>query len=114
LIKKNSAAALPRERLVDAESQRLLKLIEKKQKAKDDVAKRKGAKQPKVVDLLEVLQQALRKTSGSTAREDVEDTGDLSDLSKAELQKRAADLGISGRSSMTKDQLIGAIRKHAA
>lgn len=36
---------------------------------------------------------------------------DLSELTKAELTKRAADLDIRGRSSMTKDELVDAVRR---
>ena len=61
IIRKNSVDDLPRERMKDAESERLLKLVARKQKAEEDVVKTKNGKQPKVVDILEVLQQALAK-----------------------------------------------------
>jgi hypothetical protein len=35
-----------------------------------------------------------------------------SDWSKEDLLKRAREIGIQGRSSMTKQQLIGALRNH--
>ncbi len=35
-----------------------------------------------------------------------------SDWSKADLVKRARELGISGRSSMSKSQLVSALRNH--
>ena len=34
------------------------------------------------------------------------------DQTKDELQKRAADIGIEGRSKMTKDELVDALRNH--
>lgn len=34
------------------------------------------------------------------------------DQTKAQLQKKAADVGIEGRSKMTKDELAGALRNH--
>ena len=34
------------------------------------------------------------------------------DQTKGELQKRAADIGIEGRSKMNKDELIDALRNH--
>lgn len=39
------------------------------------------------------------------------ETEDLEDLTKADLQARAAELEISGRSSMTKDELVEAIEE---
>ncbi|HET7822168.1 MAG TPA: Rho termination factor N-terminal domain-containing protein [Ornithinibacter sp.] len=38
--------------------------------------------------------------------------GDYDDWTKERLMKRARELGIAGRSSMTKDQLIEALRHH--
>lgn len=38
--------------------------------------------------------------------------GDYEDWTKDELQKRAAEIGIEGRSSMNKDELITALRSH--
>lgn len=39
-------------------------------------------------------------------------SGSYDDWSKQELLDRARELGISGRSSMTKSQLVDALRKH--
>jgi Rho termination factor, N-terminal domain len=38
--------------------------------------------------------------------------GSYEDWSKQDLQKRAAEIGIEGRSKMNKDELIGALRNH--
>ena len=38
--------------------------------------------------------------------------GSYDDMTVAQLRKRASDVGISGRSSMTKSQLIHALRNH--
>ena len=60
IIKKNAAEELPRESLKDAESERLLKLVNKKQAKGKDVVKSKSKKgQGQVIDLLDVLRQAL-------------------------------------------------------
>lgn len=40
------------------------------------------------------------------------EAGDYEDWTVEELRRRAADLGIKGRSSMTKDDLISALRNH--
>ena len=39
-------------------------------------------------------------------------SGSYQDWSKADLVKRAREIGIKGRSSMSKDQLITALRNH--
>jgi hypothetical protein len=38
--------------------------------------------------------------------------GSYEDRTKADLMKRAAEIGIEGRSKMSKDQLIDALRHH--
>lgn len=40
---------------------------------------------------------------------DTKTAGELDGLSVKELQKRAADAGVEGRSSMTKDELVAAL-----
>jgi len=40
------------------------------------------------------------------------ESGDYDDWSKGELQKRAREFDINGRSSMTKPELISALRNH--
>jgi hypothetical protein len=40
------------------------------------------------------------------------ESGDYEDWSVDDLRDRAADLGIEGRSDMTKKELIGALRNH--
>jgi hypothetical protein len=39
-------------------------------------------------------------------------SGSYDDWSKADLQKKAKDVGISGRSSMNKSELVKALRNH--
>ena len=40
------------------------------------------------------------------------ESGSYDDWSKDELEKRAAEIGIEGRSKMSKDELIDALRNH--
>jgi hypothetical protein len=39
-------------------------------------------------------------------------SGSYEDWSKEDLEKRAGEIGIEGRSNMTKDELIDALRNH--
>jgi coenzyme F420-reducing hydrogenase alpha subunit len=58
----------------------------------------------------------ISNAAAETSRHDVGSKGgkaeDLDDRTKDELMDRARELGISGRSSMSKSELIEAIRKH--
>jgi DNA end-binding protein Ku len=115
-IKRKSVEKLPEEKLKDAESQRLLEFIQRKQESEEDVIRPRGKHaQPNVVDLLEVLRQALAK-SAKPAKAGAKSVNhdNLDDLSKADLLKRAAKLKIRGRSSMTRAQLIDAVQHRAA
>lgn len=104
-IQKFSADTLRREEMEDEESQRLPDLIHTREREDKDVVGPRKTKQPKVVDLLEVLQQALRKSGGRR-----DSSQDLESLSRSELYKRAREMEIPGRSSMKKDELVAAIR----
>ena len=56
-----------------------------------------------------------RRTEGRTPNQSTQGTGNprlsLEDRTKDELYNRAKSLGIDGRSKMSKDQLVSAIRK---
>ncbi|WP_031011109.1 Ku protein [Streptomyces sp. NRRL F-5727] len=68
-----------------------------------------------VVDLMDALRASVRGARGGergrTGRRggDRPNVADLGDLTKSELYDRAADAGIRGRSSMTRDELIEAL-----
>ena len=49
-----------------------------------------------------------RKTAGKRGGE----SGSYDDWTKDDLAKRAAEIGIEGRSKMSKDELIDALRNH--
>lgn len=57
-----------------------------------------------------------RREEGRTPNRTTQGTGNpnsrLENRTKQELYNRAKELDVSGRSSMTKEELIGAIRKH--
>jgi DNA end-binding protein Ku len=92
----------------------LKKLIEAKRKGKDvhraaDVEEEEGP-----VDLLEALrasvEQHTRGKKRATRSSQAATDGDLDRLPKRELEKRARSAGIEGRSKMSKDDLVDALR----
>jgi len=61
-------------------------------------------------------EKAARIANAKAGGEDVSTKGgqaeDYEDRTKEELEERAAEIGIEGRSEMTKDELIDALRNH--
>ena len=64
----------------------------------------------------ESTEKAARIANAKAGGEDVSRKGgeaeDYEDRTKEELEERAAEIGIEGRSDMTKDELIDALRNH--
>jgi DNA end-binding protein Ku len=59
------------------------------------------------------LRASIEATKGGGRRRDGRRNGSLDDLPKAELDKRAKQADIPGRSKMTKDELIDALNDAA-
>jgi hypothetical protein len=61
-------------------------------------------------------EKAARIANAKAGGEDVSSKGgeaeDYEDRTKDELEERAAEIGIEGRSEMSKDELIDALRNH--
>jgi DNA end-binding protein Ku len=119
LIKKLSADELPRDQMKDERSQRVLDLVEEKRTRGEDLvsvaAEEEGSAEGEgeVADLLKVLQMTLAKTGAkppSKAEQKASGGSDLERLSRKDLLEQAKELDIRGRSSMSKDELIKAIR----
>jgi hypothetical protein len=70
--------------------------------------RREGNSEEKSARITNAAAASSRKTVGKHGGE----SGSYEDWSKKDLVTRARELGISGRSSMTKDELIKALRNH--
>ncbi len=138
-MRKLSIDELDREELTDDTSRRLLELVEHKLEAGEDVLHAPDVPEPEsaqIIDLMQVLKQSLqakgeaapidkhashtepkktrrgKKTSPSAKAADRTGHEDLDpDMSKSALYERAKTLGIAGRSQMSKDELMRAIRQ---
>lgn len=58
------------------------------------------------------IANASNNSSRSSVARKGGESGSYDDWTKDELEKRAAEIGIDGRSSMSKDELIDALRNH--
>ncbi len=102
------------DRFQDDYHKALKKLIRKKIKGEDIIVPEKREEPEKVVDLMEALKasvEAARRGEKPGAARGSNGETDLRSLTKAELEKRARDLDIDGRSKMDKSELVKAIRK---
>jgi DNA end-binding protein Ku len=136
-ISKLEKKDMARSELEDRNAERLLRLIERKRKARKDVVESDVAEAEQdedrdVIDLMDVLKQRLaatestrsdrsgngRPSSGAGSRtakprgrkKRATRNGDrLAGLSKKELYERAKAEDIEGRSGMTKDELVRAL-----
>jgi DNA end-binding protein Ku len=123
-IARLEAESFEREALADPRIERLREVVARKLDAGNDVVEAPEDADVEasatVVDLMEVLKQSLAGTERSGAarkgparaqpRADADDAEALAGWSKQALYERAQALDIEGRSSMTKDELLKAIR----
>jgi DNA end-binding protein Ku len=118
-IRKLAEERLDPDELVDRGAERMLKLARKKARARKDVVELEPEPEQEdesvgVIDLMERLQRSLSGESGPTrSRAGPGISGASDDLvksSKAELYERAQELEIPGRSGMSREELIEAIR----
>lgn len=70
--------------------------------------RREGNSEEKSARIANAAAGSSRRKVGSRGGQ----SGSYGDWTKAELLRRARELGISGRSSMTKAELINALRNH--
>jgi DNA end-binding protein Ku len=132
-IRKLTRKTLDESELEDDYARRLRALVEKKKKARRGVVAAPAGVVAEdedggeVIDLMEVLKRSLRRpdpgarrageerrpSARRTAQRAGRGDGDLRSWTKAELYERAQELDIPGRSGMTKEQLVRALRKTA-
>lgn len=114
-----AAETIDREEMKDDETRRIEELARKKSRRRGAVVEPETAAveddEPggEVVDLLEVIRQSLAGGGRSAGARRERAATDLSTLSKDELYRRAQERDLPGRSSMTKDQLVAALREVA-
>ncbi len=112
--------------LQEEQAARLRKLINQKLKAGKDVLEAEqapeddGAQESNVVDLMQVLKDRLKgkvpdksppTKVPSSRKGSKKQKSDIEDLSRDELYARAQEKRISGRSKMTKDELLNALQR---
>lgn len=100
------------EKYRDTYRERVMELIEKKAKGEEIVTTQEAEEEPRVVNLMKALEESLATMGkGGKGKKSAAGGGDLEDLTKGELYDRAAKADISGRSKMSKPQLVRALRK---
>jgi hypothetical protein len=73
-----------------------------------DALRRQGASKEKAARIANASANSSRSTVGRRGGK----SGDYDDWTKTDLMKRAREIGIDGRSSMSKGELIKALRDH--
>lgn len=114
IIRGRTRKDLDEEALVDETAEKLRQVAAEKAKAGKDVVKQGSRKRRRgtgedveVIDLVQVLQRSLKGKKKRRGRE-------LSQEPKDVLYEKAQDLGIRGRSSMSKTELAEAIERATA
>jgi DNA end-binding protein Ku len=115
-IRHLEADELDRALVRDPAGPRLTELVEAKREKGEGVVERapevEARDEPgEDVDLMQVLKQSLAEEDDEAGGDSTSTAAGLEALSKAELYERAQALDIAGRSSMTKDGLVAAIRR---
>ena len=102
------------EKYKDTYRDELCAIIKAKRKGKDIHAAAE-VEEERPTDLMTALRESIERSKGggARARRNGKRNGNLRDLSKQELDRRAKAAGIEGRSKMTKAELVRALRSAA-
>jgi DNA end-binding protein Ku len=108
------AGSFEPEKYEDTYRQALLDIIKAKRKGKE-VHVEPRREQEEVPDLMAALRASIEARQGGSrrARPKGRSDGDLAEMTKDELEKRAKRAGVSGYSKMTKDELVEALKAAA-
>jgi DNA end-binding protein Ku len=96
------------EKYEDTYRESLLAVIDRKRKGKDVHAEPEPEREEEPADLLDALRASV-EAHGRRGRESRRRNGSLGELSREELDRRAREAGIRGRSKMTKRELAKAL-----
>jgi DNA end-binding protein Ku len=95
----------------DTYRQRVLDLIKRKAEGEEIVVEEREPEETNVVDLMAALEASLAAAKGEKPKKvEGRATDKWSKMTKSELEKAAAKKDVSGRSKMTKDELVDALR----
>jgi DNA end-binding protein Ku len=100
------------EKYEDEYRKRLLEVVKAKRKGKE-VHRAAPEEHEEPTDLLAALRESIERHSRPSGRRNGRRRDGLEKMSAAELSERARKLDISGRSKMTKAELVDAIREAA-
>lgn len=114
LIEAMSAKWNP-ERYRDTFRDEILELVKRKARG-EEVVTEPEREAPRVLDLMKALRASLEATKPVNGEEKISSgrAADLRALSKTELYERATEADVSGRSKMSKEQLIRALERKAS
>ena len=90
--------------------QRLRKIIQRKRKGSTIEVPEEEKEPTPAPDLMAALERTLENArAGRPIREAPAEDGDLAELTRKELDERAKEAGIRGRTKMSKDELVEAL-----
>jgi DNA end-binding protein Ku len=98
------------EKYEDTYRQALLRVIARKRKG-EDVHVEPAAEREEPTDLLEALRASVEAHTGRSGGRSKRRNGSSGDMSREELEQRAREAGIRGRSKMTKKELAKALER---
>lgn len=93
----------------DTYRQRVMDLIDAKRRGESVVSEGETGDTAAVVDLMQALERSLGAAKGDGTR--TREEAPLGEMSKDDLYGRAQELGVPGRSKMTREELEQAVRK---
>lgn len=117
IVEELAADAVDPDELRDEQAERLREVARAKQARGEDVVEAPAAPDDEeggaeVVDLMALLRERMREPRRSPRRSSRRAQRDeLADATKEALYERARELGIPGRSKMSRDELLASIRK---